>query len=44
LLESRNAALAFRIVRGQVHQHANTLHALGLLRPRRERPPRRRAA
>ena len=37
LLESRNAALAFRIVRGQVHQHANTLHALGLLRARRER-------
>jgi hypothetical protein len=43
LLESRDAAPAFRIVRGHVHQHANTLHALGLLRARREWP-RSRAA
>jgi hypothetical protein len=44
LLESRDAAPAFRIVRGHVHQHANTLHALGLLRPSRERHRRRSAA
>jgi hypothetical protein len=39
-----NVAPAFRIVRGHVHQHANTLHALGPLRSRRKRPRRRRAA
>jgi hypothetical protein len=44
LLESRNAALAFRIVGGQAHRHADTLHALGLLPPRHQRPRRRRAA
>ena len=38
LLESRDAALAFRIVRGYVHQHANTPYALALLRARDEGP------
>ena len=37
-------ALALRIVRGQADQHADAPHALGLLRARRERPCRRRAA
>ena len=41
LQERRDAGLAFRIVRGHVHEHADAPHALGLLRPRRERPRRR---
>jgi len=39
-----DAPLPFRIVRGQVHQHADAAHALALLRPRGERPRDRRAA
>src|SRR5262249_10934359 len=35
---------SFRIVRGQRGQHADAPHSLALLRPRRERPRRRRAA
>jgi hypothetical protein len=38
-----NTALSFRIVRGQVHEHADAPHPLGLLRALRERPRRRRA-
>jgi hypothetical protein len=30
--------LSFRIVRGQIHEHADAPHPLGLLRVRRERP------
>ena len=44
LQERPEAGLRFRIVRGQVHEHADAPHPLGLLRPRRERPRRRRAA
>jgi len=33
-----DAPLPFRIVRGQVHQHADAAHALALLRARREGP------
>jgi hypothetical protein len=33
-----------RIVCGQGHKHADPLHPLGLLRPRNERPRRRRGA
>jgi hypothetical protein len=40
----RAAGLPFRIVRGQVHEHPDAPHALGLLRARDERPPDRRAA
>ena len=43
----RNAAMRacpFRIVRGRGHEHADAPHPLGLLRARRERPRRRRAA
>ena len=36
--------LQFRIVRGQVQEHADAPHPLGLLRARRERPRSRRAA
>jgi len=39
-----DAALALRIVRGQVHEHADAPHPLALLRMRRERPRCRRAA
>src|SRR5262249_60060635 len=35
---------SFRIVRGQIRQHADAPHALGLLRARRERPRRGRRA
>src|SRR5215467_2256058 len=38
LQERRVASLSFRIVRAEVHEHADTPHALSLLRPRRERP------
>ena len=37
-------ACAFRIVRGCGHEHADAPHPLALLRARRERPRRRRAA
>ena len=38
LYERRVARLPFRIVRGQVHEHADATNPIGLLRPRRERP------
>ena len=41
--ERREARLSFRIVGGEVHEHADAPHALALLRPRRKRP-RGRAA
>jgi hypothetical protein len=44
LHERRDAGLAFRIVRGQVHEHPDAAHPLGLLRAGRERPSRCRAA
>ena len=44
LPERRYAGLTLWIVRGRVHQHADAPHPLGLLRARRERPRRRRAA
>jgi hypothetical protein len=44
LQERRDAGLSFRIVRGQVHKHADPTRPLALLRPRRERPRDRRAA
>ena len=44
LQERRDAGLSFRIVRGQVHEHADAPHPLALLRARRERPRSRRAA
>jgi hypothetical protein len=43
-MESREARLPFRIIGGEVHQHADAPYPLRLLRPRRERPQRRRAA
>src|SRR2546427_9032475 len=36
--ERREAGLSFRVVRGQIHEHADAPPPLGLLRPRRERP------
>src|SRR5262245_65180631 len=42
-MESREACLTFRIIGGEVHEHADAPHAARLLRARRERP-RRRAA
>jgi hypothetical protein len=44
LQKHANAGLSFRIVRGQMHEHADAPHTLGLLRGRRKRPRRRRAA
>src|SRR5262245_21073145 len=44
LQERCEARLHFRIVRGQAHEDANASHSLGLLRARRDRPRRRRAA
>src|SRR5262245_10105550 len=41
LQKGAKSRLSFGIVCGQRHQHANTSHPLGLLRPRRERPRRR---
>src|SRR5262249_55480275 len=35
--------LSFRVVRGEIHEHADAAYTPALLRPRRERP-RRRAA
>ena len=43
-MERRDASLKFRIVRGCGQEHADAAHPLGLLRARRERPRRRRAA
>ena len=44
LQERCNTGLALRVVRCLAHKYANAPHPLGLLRPRRERPRRRRAA
>jgi hypothetical protein len=44
LQERPDAELCFRVVRGEGQEHADAPHALGLLRPRRERPRHRRAA
>src|SRR4029450_1037189 len=38
LQKRANASLSFRIVRGQMHEHADAPHPLALLRSRRERP------
>src|SRR5262249_19498596 len=43
LWERREAGPAVWIVRGRVHEHADTPNPLALLRPRRERPRRRTA-
>src|SRR5262249_33712009 len=43
LMESREARLSFRIIGGEIHEHADAPHPLALLRIRRERP-RGRAA
>src|SRR5262245_23329549 len=42
-MESREARLAFRIVRSEVHKHADPTHPGRLLRLRRERPRNRTA-
>jgi hypothetical protein len=42
-LEGLNAELSFPVTLGLVDEYADPPHALGLLRPRRERPRRRRA-
>src|SRR5262245_3945018 len=44
LPERRNAGLAFGIVCGYGHKNTDPPHAITLLRPRRHRPRRRRAA
>jgi hypothetical protein len=44
LQERRDAGLCLPIVGGEVHQHADASHPIGLLRPRRERPRGCRAA
>src|SRR5262249_53266683 len=44
LRERHDPGLRLRIVRSQVHQHADAPHPLWLLRTRRERPPGCRAA
>ena len=44
LRERGDADGSFRIVGSHAHQHADAPHPLALLRPRRERPRRRRAA
>ena len=44
LHERRDASLCLRVVRGEWNEHADAPHPLGLLRARRERPRRRRAA
>jgi hypothetical protein len=44
LHERRDAGLSFRIVRGQVQEHADASQPLRLLCVRRERPSRRRNA
>src|SRR5262249_32557710 len=44
LMESRESRLTFRIIGGIIHEHADAPHALALLRARRKRPRRSRAA
>jgi len=43
LCQRRDAGLSFRIIRGQVHEHADPPHPLALLRKAGERPCRRAA-
>jgi hypothetical protein len=43
-MESREARLSFRIIGGEIHEHADAPHALALLRARRKRPRNRCAA
>src|SRR5262245_65140895 len=38
LMESREACLTFRIIGGEVHEHADAPYPLALLRARRKRP------
>src|SRR5262249_19195001 len=40
--KGHDARLSFRLVRGQIHQHANATHPLRLLRARGKRPRRER--
>src|SRR5262249_35736869 len=44
LRESGEPGLTFRIIGGEIHEHADAPHRLALLRARRERPRCRRAA
>src|SRR6516164_4466856 len=44
LQERRETRLSFRVVRGEIHEHADAAHALALLRACDERPRCRRAA
>jgi hypothetical protein len=44
LREGRDSGGCQRIVGGEVREHSDAAHALALLRPRCERPPRRRPA
>src|SRR5262249_49438607 len=44
LVERRKSIVAFWIIHGAVHKHADPPHPLGLLRARRHRPRHRRAA
>jgi hypothetical protein len=44
LQECRETTLSFRVIRGEIHEHSDAAHPLGLLRVCRERPRRRRAA
>src|SRR5262249_40669063 len=44
LQEGADTGLRFRVVRGQVHEHPDSPHAIGLLRACRERPRCGRAA
>src|SRR6516162_10236083 len=44
LQERRETRLSFRVVRGEVHEHANAARALPLLRARRQRERNRRSA
>jgi len=37
----RETRLSFRVVRGEIHEHADAAHTLALLRARRQRPRRR---
>jgi hypothetical protein len=43
-MERRDAGLSFRIVRSQVHEHADPPYSVWLLRARRERARDRRPA
>jgi hypothetical protein len=43
-MKSREARLSFRIIGGEIHEHADAPHALAVLCARRERPCGRSAA